>query len=439
MLKISKKIIQKYNNPETLLVVSLYPKKGEVYSTGTSGVASYAKNLISNMNRKIIVFSDYDKKPSLYEEENTLVIRCFKQNRFQMWKEIFSQIKTFTNTSTILIQFDFSIYGSILTSGLLLPFLFLLKISGFKASVISHHVILDVRKLSGHVGLGQSHLDQVKASVYNIFFNTFFFLLGLASHQIIVLEETLKKRLNHVISEKKIVAIAHPVDTSLTPIEKSEARKQLGIPMDEEVVVFFGFVNWFKGADFFAHAFQDTDRILDQKARFILAGGESVTMNTKPFYRTYFAETAQTIKNSKNMTMTGYVPQEMIPLYFSAADLIVFPYRHYMCASGVLSLVFSYQKPFIISSPLSEMLDSPDLSQAMKTVHLLKEDLIFTLDKESCLSVTERVLRNGLKQKMIDMTKIVREERSFLNTSQLYENVLFEDNTVISPTYAYEK
>lgn len=428
MNSLTKKQLTTFDTPETLLVVSLYPKKGETYSSGTTGVASYTKNLVTSMNRPVVVLANVLDKSSVYTEKNTLVTRCFDPNQPQMWRQLFATIRQFKHTKHILIQFDFSMYGSMATSGLVLPFLALLKLKGYGVSVVSHHVVTNAHRLSGHLGLNTSLIGQLIASGYSFFFQLFYLLLGLTSKQVIVLEETLKKNISGLIPNRKVIAIPHAVDTSLKTPSKAIARKKLGFTKDEQVVIFFGFANWFKGADLFAQFFQKTSKLLGKKTRFIIAGGESVTLKEKPYYQQYFEHMLNTIYHSKAVSITGYVPQEAIKDYFAAADLVVFPYRYYMCASGVLSLVFSHAKPFIISNELAPMFKSNDIAAAFKTHDIKPSDIQFDLTKEDCLKVTKKVLRNGLKKKMNQVGKTIRSQRSFIRNAELYEAAIFNQN-----------
>ncbi|MEM4736954.1 MAG: glycosyltransferase [Nitrososphaeria archaeon] len=451
-----RKVIKQYNHKDSLIIISLYPKKGELYSAATSGVASYAKNIVKNMKRQVVVLADIPDnqipsprrshgfgkasachrprcfKADVYEEENTLVIRCFKRNSPLMWFVILKQLLKFNAIKNILVQLDFAMYGGIFTTSLVLPFLAILKIFGYKTNVTMHHVVTDIFKLKGHVGLGNGVLDKIKGLFYNGVFHLFYLLLGLVSNKIVVLEEVLKTKLNSVIPNGKVVVIPHGVDSELTLIPKDVARKELGITNGDFVVLFFGFVNWFKGADFFVDVFGDTQKLLGKKVRFIIAGGKSPTMQDKPFYQKYFASVLEKIYSSKNVSITGYVPQKKIGTYFSAADLVVLPYRHLMTASGVLSLVFSYKKPFIVSRELGEMFEETDFKRAFENTGLKKEDAVFDLDKKFCLSVTENVLKDGLKAKMRNVAQIIRRERDYKNTASLYEKLIFD--TAVAPT-----
>ncbi|MEA2057047.1 MAG: glycosyltransferase [Patescibacteria group bacterium] len=433
-MKIKTEYNQKFNHEETVAVISLYPKKGEVYSVGASGVASYTKNVVSKLKHPVLVLADIwqqatsSKKQTdneqQYQEDNSLVLRVWQRGQAAMWLQILKVLTQFNQIKTLLIHFDFSMYDGIFTSALILPFLAITRILGFKQVVVCHHVIKDVQKLSGQVGLGQGFKDTIKAFIYNLIFKCFYWLLGKVAAKVVVLEEPLKQRLVEIIPEHKISVIPHAVDTQLEKSTKKEARQRLGYRQDESVVMFFGYVNWFKGADFFAQAVKDINKLNGKKTRFVMAGGESPTLKNKHYYQQFFQQVVSTVNQGQSLELTGYVPQEKIADYFAAADLVVFPYREFMCASGVMSLVFSYQKPFIISDHLNSMLKAPDLSQALQETELQSMDLRFLMNKRSLLEVMEKVLQNGIKAKMRKMAGIIRAQRSFAATTDNYEFVL---------------
>lgn len=423
----------KYNKPDSLILISPYPKKGEVYSANMGGIASFAKNTAINLDKKVIILTNINGTKESYEEKNTLVLKCFKKNTLTSWLTIWQKLQHFKLVKNILIQFDFALYGGIITSSLIIPFLALLKLCGLNAYVVSHSVVLDVFKLSGHLDIKNNLLGKIKGFFLNKVFHLFYYLLGLFAHKIIVTEDILGKKLTKYIKEEKIVVIPHGVDCSLNSIPQEEAKRRLNVKKDEQVVLFFGFVNWFKGADFFIDTFKKTDMILGKKTHFILAGGKSATLKNKNYYNRYYSQALNKISNSKNVKITGFVPQKDIGLYFSAADLVVFPYRYFMSASGVMSLVFSYKKPFIISQSLKEMFFSKDLDQASNFVGLDQNKITFTLDKESCLQTVKRVLENGSKNKMIRMAELIREKRNWQKTAAIYTRVIF------TPVYTFKK
>lgn len=377
------------------------------------------------MGHKVVVIADrISEKNDAYEEENSLVTRSWSGNHPKMWMEVLSVLRQLTKVRSLLIHFDFSMYGGMITSGLMLIFLAITRLLGFEPAVVSHHVIKDVRKLSGQVGLGVGLSSYIKAEVYNLAFKSFYTLLGKVASKVIVLEEPLEEKLTGIIPIQKLTTIPHAVDNELVTPSKKQAKKRLGYAEDESVVMFFGYVNWFKGADFFAKAVKDIKKLNGKKVRFVMAGGESPTMKDKEFYQTFYRKIMKVVGESKNLELTGYVPQNEIADYFAAADLVVFPYREFMCASGVMSLVFSYKKPFIVSDQLQLMLASADLADGMKLVGLRSMDMTFLLNKSSLIEVMERVLENGLKNKMRKLALIMRKKRSFSTTAYLYSATL---------------
>jgi len=439
-----KNLVKKYNHKDAVLMVSLYPKKGELYSSGTSGVASYAKNIVTRMQSPVIMLADKNKphfakasrgrRPYLYEEQGVLVNRCFNKGRFDLWLQVLQKVIRFNRVNRVVIQFDFGMYGSLLATALIIPFLLTLKLLGKKSFIVSHHVITDVFKLKGHVGLGNSWFDSLRGHVYNTLFKSFYWLLSINSEKIVVLEEPLKKMLAELMPESKIEVIAHGVDTCLNPMSKNRARALLNLKQNSFLIMYFGFVNWFKGADFFAEVFKNSKHLLHKNVSAVIAGGESPTMKSKHFYQKYFNQVTKTVADSPVVNMTGYIPQEEIKKYFSAADLIVFPYRHFMTASGVMSLALSYGKPFIISRELSHMFDSPEFQKTLKQVGLKKTDIVFNLSKYSCLHTAQNVLKNGIKRKMAKLAILEREKRDYAITARAYETLF-----AVKPRYVFTK
>lgn len=407
-----------------IAMISLYPKKGELYSEGTTGVASYAKNTVAHMSQPVLVLADCVARPQTYIEKNAHIHRCFRRNTIGMWRDLYRHIRIYPQIKDAIIQFDSSMYGNILISSLIIPFLWVLKSKKIRTYVVNHHVVSDVSRLKGHMGLSNSMIDHIKIIGYNILFHMFYLLLGLVAHKIIVLEEPLKQKLEKYVLKNKVVTIPHAVDATIVPHTKTWARKKLGINDTDFVVLFFGFVNWFKGADIFAEYFADVQHMLGRRVHFVMAGGESATLKEKDYYKQYFKSVSRRVEQSKQMKLTGYVPQKKIAHYFSAADLVVFPYREFMCASGVLSLVFSYKKPFIISSELAPMLQSEEFATVLKETKLNTKDIIFELNKKAMIKTTEKVLKNGLKKQLSNVSKIMRETRSFEKNVAIYEELL---------------
>jgi glycosyltransferase involved in cell wall biosynthesis len=383
------------------------------------------------MQRNVIVICDIDTAPVAYKEDHILVIRAFHKGQPTMWVDVIRALQRFPQAKTLLTQFDFAMYGNPLVSSLGLIMLGLVRIKGYKTFVTLHHIVDDILQLKGHVGLGNGPKDEILGKTYNFLFHTFYRILSVVSSHVVVLETSLKHKLQTIAPWVQASAIPHGVDTQLQPIQTKLARKKLGIPQNEHVILFFGYINWFKGADIFARTFARVQTLLGKNVHIIIAGGESPTLSEKPYYQDFFRHVRREVQTSAHINMTGYVPQKDIATYFSAADLIVFPYRHYMTASGVMSLAFSYRKPFIISRPLAEMFHSEDFERELARVGLKTREITFDLYPQSIIDMTHDVLENGRKKKLATMAGNLRLLRSYTKIAKYYDELLFAPKLVL--------
>lgn len=352
----NRKLFANYNQPNTLVVVSSYPPKGEVHGEGVGGLASFSKNTLKHLlplwQSKIVVLAEcFNGKREVYEDEGILVIRCWNRNSLTLYLDLLKEIVRFSRVNTIKIQFEFSIFGDLLVTGFFPLFLFLLRILGKETCLVIHQVLTDLKSLSGHLGIKEKSF---KLSFFSKLNCLYYCLLSLSTKTIVVLEEEFKKRLKAIgIKSEKIVTIPHGVDCSLAAFETKLAKKTLNISNDEFVVLVFGFLTWYKGSDLAVEAFKKSLRKLKaQKLRLVLAGGESVTQNHRFHYQEYLRKLYSSAAKTPQILITGFVPESRIKTYFSAADLVLLPYRTFMSSSGVLSLTLSYLKPFLVSSAL---------------------------------------------------------------------------------------
>lgn len=146
--------------------------------------------------------------------------------------------------------------------------------------------------------------------------------------------------------EHKIHIVPHGDSDFLynTPITREEARKKLGLPADQKLVLFFGQIKKVKGLDVLlrAHAIV-RDKMPGVK---LLVVGKPWKVEQDEF---------DAIVKEKNLEKDcilnyAYVPNEIIPYYFAAADIVTLPYRE-IYSSGVMIRSLDYSAA-IISSDL---------------------------------------------------------------------------------------
>ena len=349
---------------EELLVISPYPSINALYDNKYSALASFAKNTVdsllkNNPNLTITVFADIYPGSESYQTERLNVKRVWKRNILSSYISLLQKIVT-SSPSKILFEVEWGLFGKNVYLTTLIPFfIFLLRLIGKDVYTVIHGVSLNFSLLSEQLGIERK---SIKATVYNLGLKLFYGLILLTSTKVIVLEQYFNNLLNSFYHSNKAVFIPHGVDTTIKAVDKKTARRKLGIKEDQFVLLNFGFLNWYKGSDSLVSSFDAyTKKTNDKQSMLILAGGISLVHNISRSYKQFIQTINATVKTNKLITLTGFVPQKDIPLYFAASDIVVFPYRVFISSSGPLSFAFSFKKPILISPSLKEYFTSTDI------------------------------------------------------------------------------
>lgn len=143
--------------------------------------------------------------------------------------------------------------------------------------------------------------------------------------------------------QKPAQLVRHPLyDNFGTPVSKEEARRHLGLPVDEKIILFFGFIRKYKGLDILLYAMHD-ERIKQAGIRLLVAG---------EFYeeeKSYEEQIAKTGIAGQLYLRTGFIPDSEVKYYLCAADAVVQPYRQ-ATQSGVTPLAYHFEKPMIVTN-----------------------------------------------------------------------------------------
>lgn len=407
---------------EKLVVITSFPPKGIVHDKSVVGIASYAKNTLLNLKKykkelEITVLAEILNQKESYEDENILVKRAWKRGTFRLFPHLFGEILALKDTKSILIEFEVAMFGDFLY---LLPFpifLLLLKLMGKKITIVSHQVILDISELSGHLNLN----NKFKAYLLNFCIHSFYRIILLFSSRVIVFDKILKDNLSKFGNPNKIKIISHGVEEFKNHITRDDARKKLNFLENDFILLYFGYIAWYKGADLLVNAYGELKT--DSKIKLIIAGGPNPNHANKVYYQNYIHKIENECQQ-KGILLTGFVKEENIPLYFLASDVVVFPYRTLMSASGPLSIAFSFQKPFLVSKELSLMFETEDLKMALDELEIDKTDLIFSEDfKDKIKKIqTDSVFRQKIEQ----LSQIMAEKRNWNEISKIYYETLFK-------------
>lgn len=144
------------------------------------------------------------------------------------------------------------------------------------------------------------------------------------------------------IAPEKILVIPHGLyDHYGDAIENITAKKLLSIKEDF-VILSFGLIRKYKGITNLIKAFEQLPESMASKSRLLIVGeiwedrNEILNQISLSRYR-------------KNITLIDeYVPDDRIPLFFSAANVVVLPYLR-ASQSGIAHIAMSFGKPIIVS------------------------------------------------------------------------------------------
>lgn len=121
-------------------------------------------------------------------------------------------------------------------------------------------------------------------------------------------------------------------------LPKEEARRRLGLAPDRPVLLFFGFVRAYKGLDLLIRALPQVRRRIDAT---LLVAGE------------FYEGREDTVRLVASLGLSevvqlrdDYLPDERVAEVFSAADVVVLPYRS-ATQSGIVQIAYQLERPVI--------------------------------------------------------------------------------------------
>ncbi|MET1260755.1 glycosyltransferase family 4 protein [Flagellimonas sp. DF-77] len=137
-----------------------------------------------------------------------------------------------------------------------------------------------------------------------------------------------------------IHVIQYPSEIEFSKIDKSEARKQLGLPKNEDIVLFFGGLRTDKNIEEVVRS----TAMAKNKPLLIVAGSESTV--SKQVLESWLAKHG----HENYFLDISYVSEEKMALYYSASDVMLLTYNSESASqSGPLSLAREFLLPAIVT------------------------------------------------------------------------------------------
>ncbi len=414
------------NDENTLLVVTSYPDFEATARHEMRPVTLHAGRILTNLSKtqNIVVAAQVTGlKKTQIENKQLTVMRMWEQgNPFSLFRLLPYLIRN-DKIRNILIQFDFDTFGGFWSVFASLPLLLgLLRLYGKHIYFELHQIPFEMNILSWR----NRFTSSVASEVFDRALVLFYRIIGLMSDKIIVFEEDLKERLSTEIDPKKMTVLPVGI-TPHTPLPQSRAKHKIGMKSADFTALSFGLFDWNKGTDWIAQAFANTSA---RSLKLLLAGGKNPALRRKKEYQAYCRTITRMFSRSSRLNTAGFVGEKEIELYFSAADVVVLPYREFISHSSALNYALSFGKPVIFSDCLIDYTKSPDFAYAMQHAGLGIADMFFPLEEDLFIALLQRIRTDKiLYKKLVAFSRTLAKKRD-------NSHIIRDYKTVVSRAYA---
>jgi glycosyltransferase involved in cell wall biosynthesis len=136
------------------------------------------------------------------------------------------------------------------------------------------------------------------------------------------------------IPVEKIVVLPHG-SKAMEERDAADSRRKLRIPVDAKVVLFFGYIWLGKGIDFLLSVFAQVARRIPEA--FLFVGGHTRSKKYSAYVSYLKARAWMLGFGGRSRFWGDFVPEDMVPVIYSASDVVAMPYRQdYSSVSGVV-------------------------------------------------------------------------------------------------------
>jgi glycosyltransferase involved in cell wall biosynthesis len=273
---------------------------------------------------------------------------------------------------------------------------------------------------AGKMPKDMTRQSPLPAPVTNLGFQALYRIAPHIAHAIMVAKDDQKTMLVQHYGAKDDAVYSVLSYTKAHPLEvtKNQARGILGLDQDAYVILNFGCLSYYKGLEQLLPAFYQHLK-LDKDAVLVIAGGPHPRLS----YDRKYHQFEQGLKiyakehdsHTKKAVFTGWVPSEMVPIYFAATDVAVAPYTCHVASSAVLFDIISYEVPIVMTRPILEhpllqheatMIEYPEPSLlASRITRILTDSSVRQTNLEIVRRVKEDRLIGKTAIQMVDMYK----------------------------------
>jgi glycosyltransferase involved in cell wall biosynthesis len=173
-----------------------------------------------------------------------------------------------------------------------------------------------------------------------------------------VLSEAVKNDVLSIYPKANCRLIFHPLyDHFGEKIEKETAQQKLNLNRNKKTLLFFGLIRDYKGLDLLI----DAMKYLDETYQLVIAG------ECYGDFEKYQQQIDESPAKERIRIFNHYISDAETPVFFSAADLLVLPYRS-ATQSGVIPVACHFETPIVVTDVggLRETVENPGIGLVCK-------------------------------------------------------------------------
>ncbi len=153
----------------------------------------------------------------------------------------------------------------------------------------------------------------------------------------VAMSESVKNDILSIYPHAPILLKEHPLyDHFGEKTEQSFAREKLGLFPNKKTLLFFGFIRDYKGLDLLINSFSG----LSEEYQLIIAG------EVYGSFDSYQKQIDNSPNKSRIFPFVRYISDHEVPLFFSAADAVILPYKS-ATQSGISAIACHFEIPII--------------------------------------------------------------------------------------------
>ncbi len=153
----------------------------------------------------------------------------------------------------------------------------------------------------------------------------------------IVMSDAVRKDLLQLKPDANYILKPHPLYNHFgDKLARIDACKQLNLDENKKILLFFGLIRDYKGLDLLIDAMS----ALDESYQLVIAG------ECYGSFEKYEEQIKKSVAKERIKAMNHYIDDGLVPVLFSAADILVLPYKS-ATQSGVIPVAYHFELPVL--------------------------------------------------------------------------------------------